>query len=186
LTSPYKFYQFWLNVSDEDAKNLIRIFTLKGQDEIDELSGKHDESTHERILQKALAEDITIRVHSREELDKAIQASKILFGRSTNEELSTIDEDTLLSVFEGVPQGEITKNDLEGSLDVTDLLSTTTDGLVFPSKGEARRMIKGGGVSINKIKLQQPEQKPEFDLLQGKYLLVQKGKKNYYLVKVIG
>ena len=185
LTSPYKFYQFWLNVSDEDAKNLIRIFTLKGKEEIDELSAGHDESPHERILQKALSEDITIRVHSKDELEKAVEASKILFGKSTNNELALIDESTLLDVFEGVPQGSISKKELERTSDLTSLLSDATEYFIFASKGEARRMIKGGGVSVNKVKLDQPDQKPDFQLLQDKYLLVQKGKKNYYLIKVV-
>lgn len=184
MTSPYKFYQFWMNVSDEDAKNLIQIFTLKGQIEINEISSKHNESPHERILQKTLAEDITIRVHSREELDKAIAATKILFGKSTTEELASIDESTLLSVFDGVPQGSMRKDELLETSDVTTLLSDASGHFIFTSKGEARRMIKGGGVSINKIKLDQPDQKPDFPLLQDKYLLVQKGKKNYYLIKV--
>jgi tyrosyl-tRNA synthetase len=184
MTSPYKFFQFWMNVSDEDAKNLIHIFTLKGQDEINEISAKHDESPHERILQRALAEDITIRVHSREELDNALAATKILFGKSTTEELASIDEKTLLSVFDGVPQGSMRKDELAEISDVTTLLSDASGNFIFTSKGEARRMIKGGGVSINKVKLEQPDQKPDLQLLQDKYLLVQKGKKNYYLIKV--
>ena len=183
-TSPYKFYQFWLNVSDEDAKSLIRIFTLKSKAEIEGLSEQHEAAPHERILQKSLAEDITVRVHSWEEYEKAIGASKILFGNSTTEELAGIKEDMLLNVFEGVPQASLNKEQLLATADVTELLSNATGGIIFSSKGEARRMITGGGVSINKLKLQQPDQKPDFKLLQDKYLLVQKGKKNYYLVKI--
>ena len=183
-TSPYKFYQYWINASDEDAKNYIRIFTLKTQEEVLSLEQEHDAAPHLRILQKALAEDITIRVHSHEELNKAIQASEILFSKSATEELKNIDEQTLLEVFEGVPKINVDKNALESSANVVDLLSETTGGKIFPSKGEARRTIAGGGVSINKEKVMSPEDKPSLRLLQGKFLLVQRGKKNYYLVEV--
>lgn len=183
-TSPYKFYQYWLNSSDEDAKNYIRIFTLKGKEEIEALEAEHAEAPHNRILQKAIAEDITERVHSKEDLEMAIKASQILFGKSTTEDLASIDENTLLSVFEGVPQATISKSVLESAGNVTDLLSEVTDGIIFPSKGEARRMIKGGGVSVNKTKLTSSEQPVEFDLIQGKYLLAQKGRRNYYLIVV--
>lgn len=183
-TSPYKFYQYWLNSSDEDAKNYIRIFTLKGKEEIEALEAEHAEAPHNRILQKAIAEDITERVHSKEDLEMAIKASQILFGKSTTEDLASIDENTLLSVFEGVPQATISKSALESTGNVTDLLSEVTNGIIFPSKGEARRMIKGGGVRINKAALTSSEQSVEFDLLQNKYLLAQKGKKNYYLIVV--
>ena len=184
-TSPYKFYQYWINASDEDVVNFIKIFSLKEKEEIDILIAKHAEAPHERLLQKTLAEEITIRVHSQEALDTAIKASNILFGKSTTEELASIDEKTLLQVFEGVPQVEITKDQLSTTSSVTDLLSEVTSGLVFPSKGEARRMIKGGGVSINKQKVLDSEETPTTKLLQGKYLLAQKGKKNYYLIKVV-
>jgi len=184
-TSPYKFYQYWINASDEDVVNFIKIFSLKDQKKIDNLIEKHAEAPHERLLQRTLAEEITVRVHSQEALDTAIKASSILFGKSTTEELASIDEKTLLQVFEGVPQAEITKDQLSTTLSVTDLLSEVTSGLVFPSKGEARRMIKGGGVSINKQKVLDSEETPTTKLLQGKYLLAQKGKKNYYLIKVV-
>ncbi len=184
-TSPYKFYQYWINASDEDVVNYIKIFSLKDRQEIAELIAKHTEVPHERLLQKTLAEEITVRVHSQEELDTAIKASGILFGKSTTEELASLDEKTLLQVFEGVPQVEVTKNELSSTATITDLLSEVTNGLVFPSKGEARRMIKGGGVSINKQKIQDAEEVPTAELLQGKYLLAQKGKKNYYLIKII-
>jgi len=183
-TTPYKFYQYWLNSSDEDASNYIRIFTLFDKDQIEALEKEHEEAPHLRILQKTLAEDLTTRIHSKQELDTALKASNILFGRSTTEQLNEIDEKTLLSVFDGVPQTVISKNELNNAEDVTSLLSVSTNGIIFNSKGEARRMIKGGGVSINKKKISNPDDKSNFNLLNGKYLLVQKGKKNYYLVIV--
>jgi tyrosyl-tRNA synthetase len=183
-TSPYKFYQFWLNASDEDMSNFIRIFSTKGKGEIEDLEKEHNEAPHLRVLQKALAEELTIRVHSQEALDMALKASSILFGKSTTEELQSIDEDTLLSVFEGVPQVTISKSDLDKTENVTDFLSELTQGIIFPSKGEARKMIKGGGVSINKEKVVDANAPVELNLLQGKYILAQKGKKNYYLVTV--
>ncbi len=183
-TSPYKFYQYWLNASDEDAKNYIRIFTLFTKEEIEALEQEHDQAPHTRVLQKALGKDITIRVHSEEDYEMAVKASNLLFGKSTTEDLEQLDEDTLLSVFEGVPKATLAKSTLEATENVTDLLSDAVDGLVFPSKGEARRMIKGGGVSINKTKLSSPDQAVDFKLLQDKYLLAQKGKKNYYLLTV--
>jgi tyrosyl-tRNA synthetase len=183
-TSPYKFYQYWINSSDEDAKNYIRIFTLKSRKEIEALELEHDAAPHLRLLQKALAEDITARVHSIEELNKAIHASEILFAKHPTEEINNIDEQTLLSVFEGIPMIEITKSELEGASNPIDLLSEVTKGEIFASKGEARRMIQGGGVSINKTKIEKIDQMPAYKLLQRKYLLIQKGKKNYYLVLV--
>jgi tyrosyl-tRNA synthetase len=183
-TSPYKFYQYWINSSDEDVKNYIRIFTLKSKEEIEALENEHNKAPHLRILQKALAEDVTARVHSKEALENAVRASGILFGKSTTEELKTIDEITLLSVFEGVPRINITREALLSSATVLDLLSETTHGKIFPSKGEARRTIQGGGVSINKVKLNGPDQAVDFGLLQEKYVLVQKGKKHYYLLEV--
>jgi tyrosyl-tRNA synthetase len=183
-TSPYKFYQYWINASDEDVVKYIKIFSLLGQEEIEDLIKKHNEAPHKRLLQSSLAAEITERVHSKEDLETAIKASSILFGRSTTEDLASIDKNTLLQVFEGVPQAEISKTQFESCASVTDLLSKATDGIIFPSKGEAKRMISGGGVSINKIKLDSPEQKPAFELLQNTYLLAQKGKKNYYLIRV--
>jgi len=185
-TSPYQFYQYWINSSDEDAKNYIRIFTLKSREEIEALEQEHNQAPHLRTLQKALADDITARVHSQTELDKAVNASRILFGKSTTEELSQIDEATLLSVFEGVPKVDISRSDFDNLTNPVDLLSEVTKSEIFPSKGEARRMIQGGGVSINKEKVEKPETMPAVQLLQGKYLLVQKGKKNYYLIEVKG
>ena len=182
MTSPYKFYQFWLNTADEDASKLIRVFTLLSKEEIEALEKEHAENPHLRILQKALAKEITIRVHSEAEFENAVAASKILFGKSTTEELAVIDEQTLLSVFEGVPTTSVSPERLEQCPDVTELLSVTTNGIVFSSKGDAKRMIKGGGVSVNKLKVANPDAKPDFDLLQEKYLVIQKGKKNYFLV----
>lgn len=183
-TSPYKFYQYWLNTSDEDAANFIKIFTQLPKGEIESLLTEHAAAPHQRKLQQVLAKDITIRVHTELEFNLAVKASNILFGSSTTEELQGLNEETLLAVFEGVPQTTISKSDLENSVTVTDLLSVTTNGLVFSSKGEARKMIQAGGVSINKMKLTDINAKPSFELLQNKYLLAQKGKKNYYLIVV--
>jgi tyrosyl-tRNA synthetase len=183
-TTPYKFYQYWLNVSDEDAATFIKIFTQLSKEEIDGLVNEHSQAPHLRKLQSTLAKDITVRVHSLQDFDNAVKASNILFGSSTTDDLQSLDEDTLLSVFEGVPQTTITRDELNSTPSVTDLLSTVTKGMVFPSKGEARKMIQAGGVSINKTKLEDVNQKPEFALLQKKYLLAQKGKKNYYLIVV--
>jgi tyrosyl-tRNA synthetase len=183
-TSPYKFYQYWLNISDEDAANSIKIFTQLTKSEIDALIAEHATAPHLRKLQQVLAKDITVRVHSLAEYDNAIKASNILFGNSTTEELQSLDEETLLSVFEGVPQIKISKSELEATTTVTDLLSTSVNNTIFSSKGEARKMIAGGGVYINKSKVEDANAKPVFQLLQNRYLLAQKGKKNYYLIVV--
>lgn len=184
-TSPYKFYQYWLNSSDEDAVNFVKIFTTWRKPEIDELIGAHSNAPHERRLQKELAKDITTRVHSAKDYEMALKASNILFGNSVTSDLESLDEPTLLALFEGVPQTTITRDAFDQCANVVDLLSETTNGTVFSSKGEARRMVQAGGVSINKEKLQDPNQKPDFNLLQHKYLLAQKGKKNYYLISVV-
>jgi len=184
LTSPYKFYQFWLNLSDEEAKKLIKVYTLLPQEEIARLTEEHQQAPHLRILQKALAKDVTIRVHSEEDYLAAVDASEILFGKGDLETLKGLREDVLLSVFEGVPQVEVSKNSYLQAATVTDLLSEVTRGLIFESKGEAKRMIKNGGVSINRQKLQNPDEAVAYELLQQKYLVVQKGKKNYYLIAV--
>jgi tyrosyl-tRNA synthetase len=183
-TSPYKFYQYWLNISDEDAANSIKIFTQLSKSEIDGLIAEHATVPHLRKLQQVLAKDITVRVHSVAEYDNAIKASNILFGNSTTEELQSLDEETLLSVFEGVPQIKISKSELDTTATVTDLLSTSVNNAIFTSKGEARKMIAGGGVYINKTKIEDVNAKPLFKLLQNRYLLAQKGKKNYYLIVV--
>jgi len=179
-TSPYKFYQFWLNSTDDDAKNYIKIFTLLSEDEISKLTTEHDETPHLRILQKAIAEEVTTRVHNKEDLEMAIKASSILFGKSTAEDLKSLDEDTFLSVFEGVPQFEMSKADL--GLGILDIVAEKTQ--IFASKGEARRMIQSNAVSINKEKITEDFQLSEKDLLNGKYILAQKGKKNYFLIIV--
>jgi len=183
-TSPYKFYQYWLNASDDDAANFIRIFTLKSREEVEALTEEHRTAPHLRKLQQELAREITIRVHSQSDYEIAVKASAILFGNSTTEELESLDEHTLLSVFEGVPQKTIARSEFENCASVTDLLSVTTQALVFPSKGEARKMIQGGGVSVNKRKIEDPNEKANYPLLQNKYLLAQKGKKHYYLIVV--
>ena len=179
-TSPYKFYQFWLNSSDEDAKNYIKIFTLKSEEEISKLISDHDDAPHLRLLQKSIAEEVTKRVHSEKDLKMAIKASNILFGKSTAEDLKSLDEETFLSVFEGVPKFEMKKPDLE--LGILDVVAEKTK--IFGSKGDARRMIKNNAVSINKDKITEDVQLSENDLLNGKYILVQKGKKNYFLITV--
>lgn len=183
-TSPYKFYQYWLNASDEDAINFIKIFTTKQKEEIDALIIEHSQAMHLRKLQAELAKEICVRVHSQSEYDAAVKASSILFGNSVTEDLESLDEETLLSVLEGVPQSFVSKAAYEAINNITDLLSEATGGSIFPSKGEARKMIKGGGVSINKAKVTDPQAKPDFKLLHGKFLLAQKGKKNYYLIEV--
>lgn len=180
-TSPYKFYQFWLNVSDADAAKYIRIFTALGQEEILALEAEQAEAPHLRPLQKRLAKEITVMVHSIEDYDAAVEASNILFGNSTSEALKKLDEDTLLAVFEGVPQFEVSKDALATGIKAVDLL--VDNAAVFPSKGEMRKLVQGGGVSLNKEKLDTFDQVITTDnLLNGKYLLVQRGKKNYYLI----
>ena len=179
-TSPYKFYQFWLNSSDEDAKNYIKIFTLKSQEEIVKLTLEHKETPHLRILQKAIANEVTLRVHNKEDLETSIKASSILFGKSTTDDLKTLDENTFLAVFEGVPQFEMSNADLSSG--IFNVLTEKTK--VFASKGEARRMIQSNAVSINKEKITEDFQLSENNLLNGKYILVQKGKKNYFLIIV--
>ena len=181
-TTPYSFYQFWLNVSDEEAIKYIKIFTSLGREEIEALIAQHQEDPGQRILQKRLGKDVTIMVHGEEEYQNALDASMILFGKSTKEHLLKLDEATLLSVFEGVPHFEVTKEQAI-SAKAVDLLAETTS--CFPSKGEMRKMVKGGGVSINKEKLADPEKTIEADdLIDGKYIIAQKGKKNYFLIIV--
>jgi tyrosyl-tRNA synthetase len=180
-TSPYKFYQFWLNVSDEDAEKYLKIFTMLGQEEIEALVRVHGEAPHLRTLQKKLAEEVTVLVHTREEYEMAVEASEILFGKGTTESLRKIREDMFLAVFEGVPQFDIPETAMEGEL--LDLLAQETE--VFPSRGEARRMVAGGGLSINKVKISDPQYRiTRGEYINGKYLLVQKGKKNYFLIRV--
>lgn len=179
-TSPYKFYQFWLNTSDADAEKYIKIFTLFGQEEIQQMVEEHRAAPHLRILQKALAKDITIRIHSAEDYNTAVEASEILFGKGTTDTLRKLSEEVLLSVFEGVPQFEVQRSELLSGIGIIDLLAEKT--AVFTSKSEARRMLKDGGISINKNKIIEEVVVGEADLLNSKYILIQKGKKNYYLI----
>lgn len=181
-TSPYHFYQYWINVSDEDASSFIKIFTDLTQIEINALISDHAATPHLRLLQKELAKQLMIRVHSQAAYYSAQSASQILFGNAVTRDLEELDEQTLLAVLEGVPTIRIQRSVLATALTVTDLLSEITNGIIFPFKGEVRRMIAGGGVSINKEKIDDPLQKPTDKLLHDKYLLVQKGKKNYYLI----
>ena len=180
-TSPYKFYQFWLNTSDDDARKYIKIFTLLTKDTVDALVQEHLEAPHLRLLQKCLAKEVTCMVHSEEAYLTAVEASEILFGKGTEETLHKLDEETLLSIFEGVPQYNVSREELATGINVIDLLAEKSE--VFPSKGEARRTIAGGGVSINKAKIESAELIfNAASLINGKYLLVQKGKKNYFLL----
>ena len=182
-TSPYKFYQFWLNVSDEDAERYIRIFTVLDRETIESLIASHRQAPHLRELQKTLAREVTCMVHSEEEYRKAVEASSILFGGATAEALRGIDERTFLQVFDGVPQFEVPRSVIENGVGVLSLC--TEHASVFPSKGEARKLIQGGGVSLNKEKVASAEAEVSAsDLLSDKYLLVQKGKKNYFLIVV--
>lgn len=180
-TSPYKFYQFWLNASDEDVKSWIRIFTLLSQAEIEALEAEHAPAPHTRVLQKALAKEITVRVHGETEYNKAVEASNILFGNATADAFAQLDEGTFLDIFDGVPQYTVSKAELEQGIAIVDLLAEKTQ--VFPSKGEARKMLQGGGVSINKAKVEDMNAMiTSAQLINGKYLIAQKGKKNYYLI----
>lgn len=182
-TSPYQFYQFWLNASDDDAKTWIKIFTLLPIAEIEALINAHDDAPHQRALQKKLAEELTCFVHSRADYDFAVKASEILFGNATTEVLQSLSEEQLLQVMEGVPTVEINKSQLDAGYDLVSFLAETN---IFPSKGEARKMWQSGGVGLNKEKIATEKTTlTSSDLLQNKYLLIQKGKKNYFLVKVI-
>jgi tyrosyl-tRNA synthetase len=180
-TSPYTFYQFWLNTSDEDAEKYIKVFTLLEKEEIESLINQHRIAPHERILQKKLAEVITEMAHSKNDLNAAIEASQILFGKGTAEQLRKLNEKTFLSVFEGVPQFSVSLNELTSGINIIDLL--TEKASVFPSKAELRRTIQGNGMNLNKEKVSTPDMIVSAnDLISGKYLLVQKGKKNYYIL----
>jgi tyrosyl-tRNA synthetase len=180
-TSPYKFYQFWLNTTDVDAKSWIRIFSLKGKEEIEALETEHDAAPHLRILQKALAEEITIRTHSEDALQTALKTSEFLFGTGSVDFLMQLNHEEVLEVFEGVPQFRISKAELASGINVTDLLAEKSQ--VFASKGEAKKMIQGGGVAINREKVADPAEVINVDkLVNGMYLIAQKGKKNYFLL----
>ena len=180
-TSPYKFYQFWLNVSDADAAKYIKIFTALSKEEIADLEAEQAAAPHLRPLQKRLAKEVTIMVHSEEDYNAAVEASNILFGNATSEALKKLDEDTLLAVFEGVPQFEVSMDEFATGIKAVDLF--TEKAAVFPSKGELRKLVQSGGVSVNKEKLAAADEVvTSASLLNNKYLLVQKGKKNYFLL----
>ena len=182
-TTPYKFYQYWLNASDEDAEIYIKIFTLLTQEEIVLLISKHKETPHLRLLQNKIAEEVTQMVHSKEDLEKAKQASQILFGRSTAEDLIQLDEDTFLEIFEGVPQAEISKSQLESGIEMINLLAFETGFL--KSNGEARRALAENSIAVNKKKVDENYAIAEKDLIDKKYILLQRGKKNYFVLKVV-
>ncbi len=183
-TTPYAFYQFWLNVSDEDAKKYIKIFTLLSKDEIDNIIAEHFKEPGFRLLQKKLAEEITVMVHSRDEYEMAVKASKILFGKATSDELSKLNEATFLAVFDGVPVFEVNKSEVEAGIHIMELLADKTT--IFPSKGELKRTIKGNGLSINKEKFTDENGIVDSKyIINKKYILAQKGKKNYFLITLV-
>ncbi len=181
-TSPYRFYQFWLNATDADAERFIKFYTFLSKEEIEALIAEHQTAPHERKLQKKLAEEVTVWVHNREEYEKALKASEILFGRSTAEDLVQLDEATFLEIFDGVPQKEIARAEVLGS-NIIDLISEKSNFL--KSKGEARRELAGNSISINKVKVNDTFEVSDTDLIDGKFLLIQKGKKNYFIVKTV-
>jgi len=179
-TSPYRFYQYWLNVSDDDAGKYIKIFTFLSKEEIDKLIGEHQEAPHLRILQKRLAEEITVMVHSQDDLDNALKASTILFGKSTSEDLKKLDEKTFLDVFDGVPQAEISRSELENGLDMIGALADKTGFLA--SNSEARRELKQNSIAVNKEKVKDDFLITASDLINDKFVLLQRGKKNYFVL----
>ena len=181
-TSPYKFYQYWINISDADAERYIKIFTMLPKEEIEQLTAQHNEAPHLRVLQNKLAEELTILVHGKQKFKKATRASKILFGNSTSDDLKKLDEQTFLEVFDGVPQKEVSKQEIIGA-DIVSLLSEKTGFL--SSKGEAKRELAGNSISVNKTKVNESFITSEENLINGKFLLLQKGKKNNFVVKVI-
>ena len=181
-TSPYKFYQFWLNATDDDAERFIKFYTFLPKEEIEALIEEHKTAAHERKLQKKLAEEVTVWVHGQAEYEKALKASQILFGQSTAEDLVSLDEELFLQIFDGVPQKEVSKSELVGS-NIVDLISEKTGFL--KSKGEAKRELTGNAISVNKTKVSEDYSVSESDLIDGKFLLLQKGKKNYFIVKGI-
>ncbi|SRX52284.1 tyrosine--tRNA ligase [Aequorivita sp. CIP111184] len=182
-TSPYKFYQYWLNTSDDDAEKYIKIFTFLDKDTIDELVAEHKEAPHMRLLQKRLAQEVTTTVHSAEEYEKAVKASEILFGNSTSEDLKMLDEKTFLDVFDGVPQAEISKEEIKSGIDIIGALAEKTGFL--KSNGEARRALKENSISVNKEKVSDDFSVSETDLINGQFVLLQRGKKNYFIIKVV-
>jgi len=182
-TSPYKFYQYWLNTSDEDAEKYIKIFTFLNKETIDALVVEHKEAPHVRLLQKKLAEEVTTTVHNNEEFEKAVKASEILFGRSTSEDLKSLDEQTFLDIFEGVPQAEISKEEISNGLDIISALASSTNFL--KSNGEARRALKENSISVNKEKVSEDFKISNSDLINNQFVLLQRGKKNYFIIKVV-
>lgn len=182
-TSPYKFYQYWLNSSDEDAENYIKIFTLLDQEKISNLIVQHREMPHLRLLQKTIAEEVTRMVHSEEDLVKALKASQILFGKSTAEDLKKLDQQTFLEVFEGVPQAEISQADFSSGIDMINLLANSTNFL--KSNGEARRALSENSIAVNKSKVEEHYSISDKDLIDNQYILLQRGKKNYFIIKVV-
>lgn len=184
MTSPYAFYQFWLNCSDEEASRLIKVFTLLSQEAIATLTQAHQVAPHKRILQKTIAKELTITVHSAAAYTQAAKVSELLFGHATQTDLLALDEKDLLVIFVNVPQIKISKEQLARVEYVIELITSTTQGIIFPTKGAARRMMQEGGVSINKVKVTNPYQKPDWMLLRGRYLLVQRGRKDHYLIIV--
>ena len=184
-TSPYEFYQFWLSQSDDDSPRYLRVFSFKNKEEIEALENQHAEAPHLRILQKALAEELTIRIHSQKAYELVLKASEVLFGKATLETLQSIELDEFDTIFNGVPQTEITREEWNECLNVTDLISTVTKSEIYASKGEARRAIQQNAVSVNKVKVTSADQlRTDFTLLQDSFLLISKGKKNH-LIKVV-
>ncbi|MGK0254913.1 MAG: tyrosyl-tRNA synthetase, partial [Mariniflexile sp.] len=182
-TSPYKFYQYWLNSSDEDAEKYIKIFTFLTEEEIKSVINEHKEAPHLRVLQKCLAEEITTMVHSKDDLENAIKASEILFGNSTGDDLKQLNEKTFLDVFEGVPQTEIAKTDIESGLDI--IAALAEKGGFLKSNGEARRALKENSISVNKEKVQEDYTITLKDLINNKFVLLQRGKKNYFVLRIV-
>lgn len=181
-TSPYKFYQYWLNASDEDAENYIKIFTFLDKDTIEALIEEHNKAPHMRLLQKRIGEEVTVMTHGREAWENAVRASSILFGKSTAEDLKSIDEQTFLDIFEGVPQSDLSRSDLKNGIDIVDALNEKSGFL--KSNGEARRALKENSISINKEKVKEDFALSENDLIANQFILMQRGKRNYFLLKV--
>ena len=180
-TSPYKFYQYWVNASDEDAKNYIRVFTLKSKEEIEALEKEHSEAPHLRILQKAVAEEVTVRVHSQEDFEAAVAASNILFGKSTSDDLKNLEERDFLDIFDGVPQADVAMNEISSGISIIEALSSKSQFL--KSNGEARRALKENSISVNRQKVNDNYLIEKKDLINEKYILLQRGKKNYFILK---
>ena len=181
-TSPYKFYQYWLNSSDVDAENYIKIFTFLDQETVEKLIEEHKEAPHLRLLQKRVGEEVTVMTHGREAYKNAVKASNILFGKSTASDLKDLDEQTFLDIFDGVPQGEISKEDIENGMDIVDALNEKTGFL--RSNGEARRALKENSISVNKEKVKDGFTLSKEDLIADKFILLQRGKRNYFLLKI--